>query len=299
MIERSAKRARPIRRIPRQGRRRLHPPACARCAQGMVGARWPQPGVTLTDRIVDRVGHNTMNVFKVPQSLADKYHGAGYALAATVAGQLVDIVYLADVLPDFRRQARPTRAHGAAPAGPGQRAHGHVVRLGVRRAMTVADLRAWQAAMGFTYESAAEALGMSPFGLCQVCPRCLPPTTGARRWPVQPLRRGCKHGRRPPESLAQIQHPAQWLGQSPPNFPPITVKKSMNMRKYNPGSGHQSSVSACAPIAQNHTNQWVGAQWIEALRSGMECAGCRCSCPSLPAITRHGPAGPMPSAVAG
>jgi len=160
--------------------------------------------------------------------------------------------------------------------------------LGVRRAMTVADLRAWQAAMGFTYESAAEALGMSPFGLCQVCPRCLPPTTGARRWPVQPLRRGCKHGRRPPESLAQIQHPAQWLGQSPPNFPPITVKKSMNMRKYNPGSGHQSSVSACAPIAQNHTNQWVGAQWIEALRSGMECAGCRCSCPSWPAITRQG-----------
>ncbi|ABM59472.1 hypothetical protein Veis_3760 [Verminephrobacter eiseniae EF01-2] len=110
MIERSAKRARPIRRIPRQGRRRLHPPACARCAQGMVGARWPQPGVTLTDWIVDRVRHNTMNVFKVPQSLADKYHGAGYALAATVAGQLVDIVYLADMLPDFGGQDGPTRA---------------------------------------------------------------------------------------------------------------------------------------------------------------------------------------------
>lgn len=30
--------------------------------------------------------------------------------------------------------------------------------------MTVADLRAWQAAMGFTYESAAEALGMSRSG---------------------------------------------------------------------------------------------------------------------------------------
>jgi len=42
-----------------------------------------------------------MNVFKVPDSLADKYHGAGHALAATVAGQLVDIVYLDDVLPDY------------------------------------------------------------------------------------------------------------------------------------------------------------------------------------------------------
>ena len=42
-----------------------------------------------------------MNVFKVPDNLADKYHGAGYALAATLAGQLVDIVYLSDVLPDY------------------------------------------------------------------------------------------------------------------------------------------------------------------------------------------------------
>jgi hypothetical protein len=40
-----------------------------------------------------------MNVFKVPDSLADKYRGAGYGLAATAAGQLVDIVYLEDVLP--------------------------------------------------------------------------------------------------------------------------------------------------------------------------------------------------------
>lgn len=42
-------------------------------------------------------------VFKVPQTgpLADKYHGAGYALAATVNGQLMDIVYLADALPEF------------------------------------------------------------------------------------------------------------------------------------------------------------------------------------------------------
>ena len=30
--------------------------------------------------------------------------------------------------------------------------------------MTCADLRAWQAAMGFTYDTAAEALGMSRSG---------------------------------------------------------------------------------------------------------------------------------------
>jgi hypothetical protein len=42
-----------------------------------------------------------MNVFKVPDILASKYHGSGYALGATVRGQLVDIAYLADVLPDF------------------------------------------------------------------------------------------------------------------------------------------------------------------------------------------------------
>ncbi|WP_265286901.1 hypothetical protein [Verminephrobacter eiseniae] len=68
----------------------------------------------LTDWIVDRVEHNTMNVFKVPQSLADKYHGAGYGLAATVAGQLVDIVYLADMLPDFGGEDGPTRADAQA-----------------------------------------------------------------------------------------------------------------------------------------------------------------------------------------
>ena len=34
--------------------------------------------------------------------------------------------------------------------------------------MTVADLRAWQAAMGFAYESAAEALGMSRSGYAKL-----------------------------------------------------------------------------------------------------------------------------------
>lgn len=42
-----------------------------------------------------------MNVFQVPESLYDKYHGAGHALAATANGLLVDIVYIRDVLEDF------------------------------------------------------------------------------------------------------------------------------------------------------------------------------------------------------
>lgn len=42
-----------------------------------------------------------MNMFKVPDSLASKYHGAGHALAASANGVLIDIAYLSDVLPDF------------------------------------------------------------------------------------------------------------------------------------------------------------------------------------------------------
>lgn len=52
-----------------------------------------------------------MSVFKFPQTgpLADKYRGAGYALAATVGGQLVDVVYLADVVPAFGEIDEPTQ----------------------------------------------------------------------------------------------------------------------------------------------------------------------------------------------
>lgn len=67
-------------------------------------ARWVRESrnqsMKLTDWIVGRV-ERKMNVFKVPESLADKYHGAGHALAATVNGQLVDLVYLRDALPDL------------------------------------------------------------------------------------------------------------------------------------------------------------------------------------------------------
>lgn len=57
-------------------------------------------GQRLTDWIVQRV-ERPMNVFKIPEALASKYHGSGHALAASVSGQLVDLVYLADALPDF------------------------------------------------------------------------------------------------------------------------------------------------------------------------------------------------------
>lgn len=76
----------------------LHVPAATK-------ARWVREsraaGMKLSDWIIQRLEPAAMNVFKVPDTLASKYHGAGHALAATVNGQLVDIVYLADVLPGF------------------------------------------------------------------------------------------------------------------------------------------------------------------------------------------------------
>lgn len=40
-------------------------------------------------------------VFKIGEELADKYHGAGHALAAVTGGQVVGLVYVRDVLPDY------------------------------------------------------------------------------------------------------------------------------------------------------------------------------------------------------
>ena len=41
------------------------------------------------------------NVFKIPEALHGKYHGAGVALAAVTGEQIVNLVYLRDALPDF------------------------------------------------------------------------------------------------------------------------------------------------------------------------------------------------------
>lgn len=76
-------------------------------------ARWVresrQTGAKLTDWVIQKV-ERAMPVYKVPESLASKYHGAGYALAATAGGQLVDIAYLEDLLPEFDGSSAEARA---------------------------------------------------------------------------------------------------------------------------------------------------------------------------------------------
>jgi len=37
-------------------------------------------------------------IYQIPETLAEKYHGAGHALASITGGQLVNLVYFADVL---------------------------------------------------------------------------------------------------------------------------------------------------------------------------------------------------------
>ena len=53
--------------------------------------------------------------YKVPDSLAAQYHGAGWALVAVAGGQLVKLVYLANVSPTFDKlmQQPGADAHGA------------------------------------------------------------------------------------------------------------------------------------------------------------------------------------------
>jgi len=42
-----------------------------------------------------------LNVYRIPAALEAKYDGCGHALAAVAGGELVDLVYIEDVLPDF------------------------------------------------------------------------------------------------------------------------------------------------------------------------------------------------------
>lgn len=66
-------------------------------------------GKKLTDWIVENV-EARMNVFKVPDALASKYHGAGLALAASLNGALIDFAYVDDLLPDFGGDVADARA---------------------------------------------------------------------------------------------------------------------------------------------------------------------------------------------
>ena len=50
-----------------------------------------------------------MRVFKVPDTLAHKYRGAGCALAAITGNQLIDIKYLRDIFPDTEVDASTVR----------------------------------------------------------------------------------------------------------------------------------------------------------------------------------------------
>jgi hypothetical protein len=83
-------------------------------------ARWVREsqsrGLKLTDWITQRVEARTMNVYKIPEALAHKYHGSGHALVAVTGEQVVDLVYLADALPDFDSDAPGALATAVADA---------------------------------------------------------------------------------------------------------------------------------------------------------------------------------------
>ena len=42
-----------------------------------------------------------MNIFKIPESLYNKYHGTGYGLVAVLNGQVVDLKYFEDIADEF------------------------------------------------------------------------------------------------------------------------------------------------------------------------------------------------------
>ncbi len=43
----------------------------------------------------------TSKIFRIEKPLEAKYHGCGYAIAAVAGGQLIDLDYLGDLLPDL------------------------------------------------------------------------------------------------------------------------------------------------------------------------------------------------------
>jgi hypothetical protein len=77
-------------------------------------ARWVREsraaGQKLSTWIIDRVEARKMNVFPIPEALASKYHGAGYALAAVLEGSVIDLVYLREALPDFGEERQDALA---------------------------------------------------------------------------------------------------------------------------------------------------------------------------------------------
>lgn len=68
-------------------------------------ARWVRQsqarGLKLTDWIIQRLEERPVNVYKIPDLLSTKYAGSGHALVAISGGQVIDLAYLRDALPDF------------------------------------------------------------------------------------------------------------------------------------------------------------------------------------------------------
>lgn len=69
-------------------------------------ARWVREsraaGMKLTDWVIKRVeeGASAVKTYKITDSMAAQYHGAGWALAAVTGGQVVALRYIRDVAPD-------------------------------------------------------------------------------------------------------------------------------------------------------------------------------------------------------
>lgn len=66
-------------------------------------ARWvkqaQREGKKLTAWIIEKLEDQHMNAFKIPESLASHYHGAGWAIAAIAGGKVVALRYIEDVAP--------------------------------------------------------------------------------------------------------------------------------------------------------------------------------------------------------
>lgn len=67
-------------------------------------ARWvkraQRANKKLTAWIIEQIEGSTMNVYKIPDSLAEQYRGAGHALAAIAGDQVVALRYIDDVAPE-------------------------------------------------------------------------------------------------------------------------------------------------------------------------------------------------------
>lgn len=75
----------------------------------VLKARWVRTSQAqqknLADWIIEKLESRTMNVYPITDAVAEKYHGAGHALAAITGSQVVDLVYLDDALPDYDADA--------------------------------------------------------------------------------------------------------------------------------------------------------------------------------------------------